>query len=341
MAKHVYGIDFGTSHIKLYDGITKKLLEERNLIAIKDKTEIFGFGDAAFLMYEKAPSNISITYPIKDGVIADLGRMTRLFECFFQKINFPKKRKSGDFCIALPSDISDVEKRAFYDLVADSKMKAKDIVIVDKPLADAIGCGLDVLGRRAHLIIDIGADTTEISVVSLGGIVISKILKVGGNTLDEAIAHAIRQKYNMMIGLKTAETIKITLSNAMPAEDEMDALRIFGRDIITGFPCEKSISASLVNQEIHNILTQMADAIHSILDRTPPDLAANIAEDGIYLTGGSSQIPNIDDLLSQNVRLPVNLTKKPTLSVIKGISVILDNPEYKDLLYTPRDNDEY
>ncbi len=220
MSKSVYGIDFGTSNIKIYNGMTKTTLNEKNIIAIKNKNELFEIGDEAFKMYEKSPDNIKVIFPIKFGVIADLKSMKMLFEQFFKKLTGPRGSKMGRFCIAVPADITEVEKRAFYDVVAKSDIKAREIKIVEKPIADAVGLGIDMTSSRGNMIINIGADTTEISVISHGGIVVSRIIKMGGNRLDQMICDAVKRKYNILIGLKTAEHIKCKLSDATYNEDE-------------------------------------------------------------------------------------------------------------------------
>lgn len=345
MARHVYGIDFGTGNIKMFNGVTKRLLNEKNIIAIKNEKEVFSFGNEAFEMYEKAPDEIVVTYPIKYGVIADMKNMESLFENFFAKINAPKKRKQGDFYIAIPTDISEVEKRAFYDLVADSKIKVKDIAVVDKPIADAIGIGIDISSSQGSMIVNIGADTTEITVTSLGGIVVSKIIKMGGNKLDETICNIIKKKYNILIGMKTAEIVKITLANAIvPEEDDdddeqihQDNIRVYGRNIITGLPANKVVSSDLVSEAIHETLYSLVDSIKILLERTPPELSADIITTGVYLTGGSSAIPNLDVLIADATGLKVNTVPEPELTVINGLAEIITNPKLNNLLYTPRD----
>lgn len=187
MAQHVYGIDLGTSNIKMYSSSSDNILNEKNVIAIKNKNEIFSFGNQAFEMYEKAPENINVSFPVKFGVIADIKNMETLFSCFYKKLNGGKTVNGADYCIAVPTDVTEVEKRAFYDVILDAKLKAKNITVVEKPIADAVGMGIDVQSPNGHMIVDIGSDTTEISVISLGGIVLSKLIKTGGSKFDEAI----------------------------------------------------------------------------------------------------------------------------------------------------------
>ncbi len=335
MAQHLYGIDLGTSNFKIFSLTNKKTINEKNVIAKKNRDEVFQYGDPAFEMYEKAPSNIDITFPVKFGVIADIRNMDSLFECFFKKLNGKSFSGSGDFCIAVPTDITEVEKRAFYDMIAESRVRAKHINVVEKPIADAVGVGIDVDSPKGNLIVNIGSDTTEISVISLGGIVLSKLIKIGGSKLDEAICSIVRKKYNLIIGRRTAEQIKINLADAMNTSE--DTYVAYGRNIVTGLPTSKEISSSLVYEAISEHLHSIIDSVKVILERTPPELAADIISTGVYLTGGSSQINNLDVLVNKETGLDVNLDDNPEETVIRGIAEILSDDKMSGLMYVPRE----
>ena len=336
MAQHFYGVDLGTSNIKMYSLASDTILNEKNVIAIKNRTEIFKFGDFAFEMYEKAPGNIEVTFPVKYGVIDDIHNMESLFSCFYKKINGNKAITGADFCIAVPTDITEVEKRAFYDVIMDAKVKAKRIFVVDKPIADAVGVGIDVDSPNGHLLVNIGADTTEITVISMGGIVLSKLIKTGGMKLDEAIAGSIRKKYNLIIGNRSAEAVKKELADAMNEEPDKVAMT-YGRNIVTGLPNAREISGDLVHEAMFDILRQIIENIKVILERTPPELSADIISKGIYLTGGSANVRNISKLITKETGLKVNIIDEPSESVIRGISKILSDPELTRLAYVPRE----
>ena len=187
MSRNIYGLDIGTSNIKIYSKSNDKILNEKNIVAIANKTEIYAFGDEAFEMHEKAPDSIKVSFPVKYGVIADFENMQRLFVEFIKKISRQyKKMVPADYYIAVPTGITEVEKRAFLELTRDSKIRSRKIMVINKPVADALGAGVEVTDARGIMIVNIGADTTEISVLSLGGIVLSKAVKFGGNKLDEA-----------------------------------------------------------------------------------------------------------------------------------------------------------
>lgn len=254
---NAYGIDIGTSNFKMCCSDKDKILNEKNIIAIANKTEILAFGDEAYEMYEKAPEHIEVSFPVKFGVIADIENMQTLLFNFFNKINEGKKITGSDFYIAVPTDVTEVEKRAFYELVVDSKVKAKNVYVVDKPVADAIGAGLDVTKSKGIMIVNIGAETTEISVLSLGGIVISKAVKIGGNKLDDCIISNVRKAYNLVIGSKTAENLKKQLGSAVPVSETFAPG--FGRNVLSGLPVSVDISSDVIYQAI-------IDSLHSIMD---------------------------------------------------------------------------
>lgn len=338
MAAHVYGVDLGTSNIKMFSLANNGTINEKNVIAIKNKDEIFSFGDSAFEMYEKAPANIDVSFPVKYGVIADIQNMEMLFNCFYKKINSGKAVTGADFCIAVPTDITEVEKRAFYDVVMDAKVKSKRITVVEKPIADAVGVGIDVNSPNGHLLVNIGADTTEITVISLGGIVLSKLIKIGGNKLDDAICSVIRKKFNLIIGSRSAEVVKKELADAINA-DENAICMAYGRNIVTGLPNAREITGALVHDGISELLHQIIENIKIILERTPPELSADIINRGIYLTGGSAMIKNLDTLITNETGLKVNVADNPSESVIRGISDILSSEELVELTYVPREKE--
>ena len=207
-----FGIDLGTSNIKIYSLADDTVTIEKNMIAIENKKNIFAYGNSAYEMYEKAPANIQISHPLANGVIADINNMERLVKFFITDIS-KGNLKPSDFYIAVPTDITEVEKRAFYDLIKEAGVKAKKIMVVEKAVADGLGMDIDVKNSQGVLVVDIGYDTTEVSILSLGGIVLSRLIKTGGLKFDEAIRQAVRKEFNLLIGQKTAETIKKSIGS--------------------------------------------------------------------------------------------------------------------------------
>ena len=336
MAANVYGVDIGTSNFKMFSKDNDKILNEKNIIAIANKTEVFAVGNEAFEMYEKAPDNIVVSYPVKYGVIADIANMQILLEQFFDKVNDGKKPSGQvEFYIAVPTDITEVEKRAFYELVVDAKIKAKNVFLVDKPVADAIGAGVDVTAAKGVMVVNIGADTTEISVLSLGGIVISKSVKIGGNRLDESIITTIKKYYNLVIGSKTAENLKKQLGSAVRVDESF--AKGFGRNVVSGLPVCVDISSDVIYNAIVDPLHSIMDSIKMILERTPPELAADIINTGIYVTGGTSNINNIEKFINEETNLNLNIVENPSESVVRGLMGVVTDPRFTKLAYTPQE----
>lgn len=332
MASKVFGIDLGTRSIKICKKDGGLVLNQKNVVAIEKKTKVIAIGDEAFEMYGKAPATISVIFPVKNGVIADIANMQALLNKTFKDLNTGKFGSGSEFVVAVPTDITEVEKKAFHDLVATST-KTKKISIVEKPIADAVGAGLDVTNAKGVMVVDIGADTTEISIMSLGGIVISKLIRVGGNKFDESIKLYVKKKYNLFIGDKTAEDIKKSLASAYDGMEQ--TITVYGRNIVTGLPIEMNISANMVFEAIKEYLYNIIDAIKVILERTPPEISADIIDAGIYVTGGSANIRDIDKLISEETGLKINICSNASTTVIEGLEKIIETPEFKDLAKVP------
>jgi rod shape-determining protein MreB len=297
------------------------------MIAIQNKTTVLAYGDEAYDMYEKAPSNIKVTYPLNNGVIADIKNMEMLVKLFVTD-DMKGGIKPADYYIAIPYDITEVEKRAFIDLIRDSNVKSKKVNVVYKAIADGLGMDVDVKNSNGVLVVNVGYDTTEISVLSLGGIVLSKLIKVGGRKFDESIRSAIRKEYSLIIGSKTAESVKIDLREL---EKEGKPAIVYGRDIVTGLPIEREIPTDIVNNALVENFDTILDNVKATLERTPPELAADIYKHGLYLTGGASQVCHLAQRISNGCGLNVNISEEPVESVTLGLSKIIKDDQYKSL----------
>ncbi|MCM1118324.1 MAG: rod shape-determining protein [bacterium] len=329
MANNAYGIDLGTNNIKIYSKNDDKIMVEKNMIAIENKNVLFAYGDSAFEMYEKAPANIHISYPLSNGVIADIKNMETLIRYFISDIQRGKSLPA-DYFIAVPTDVTEVEKRAFYDLVRDANMKARKIMVVEKAVADGLGMDIDVKNSQGVIVVNVGFETTEISILSLGGIVLSRLIKVGGIKFDEAIRAAVRREFSLIIGGKTAESVKISLSQL---EADKQGAVVYGRDIVTGLPVEREIPTKLVVDCLEEHFNTIVDNVKVILERTPPELAADIYRHGIYLTGGASQTSHLAERMNQGTGLRVNVSENPMTSVAVGLSKIIKEDNYKTVAY--------
>ena len=327
---NVFGIDLGTNNIKIYNRADDTILVEKNMIAIENKNNVFAYGDSAFDMYEKAPSNIHISYPLSNGVIADIHNMEKIVRFFLNDLT-GNSIKSADYYIAVPTDVTEVEKRAFYDLIRDANVKAKKIMVVEKAVADGLGLDIDVKNSQGVLIVNVGFDTTEISILSLGGIVLSRLIKVGGQKFDDSIRAAVRKQYNLIIGGKTAENVKISLADL---EKENKGAVVYGRDIVTGLPVERELPTAMIDESLIEHFYTIIDNIKVILERTPPELAADIYRHGIYLTGGASQVSHLAELIQKGTGLKVNVSENPITSVALGLSRIIKDDNLKTVAYS-------
>ncbi|MBR6329633.1 MAG: rod shape-determining protein [Lachnospiraceae bacterium] len=325
-----FGIDLGTGNIKIYYSADDSILNEKNIIAIKNKDTLFAYGDSAFEMYEKAPGNIHISYPLTNGVIADIKNMQTVLKCFIEDLA-GSKAAGADYYISVPTDVTEVEKRSFFDLVKDAGVKARKIMVVEKAIADGLGLDIDVKNSQGVLVVDIGFATTEISILSLGGIVLSKLIKTGGQKFDEAIRAAVRKEFNLMIGGKTAEAVKVSLKEL---EDEGLPAVVYGRDIVTGLPVEREIPTQLVDQALKEHFDIIIDNIKVILERTPPELAADIYRHGIYVTGGSARTNHLGELISAGTNLKVNIAENAADSVACGLARVINDDNYKSVAYS-------
>lgn len=331
MISNTYAIDLGTSNIKIYNTAHDKVMVQKNMIAIENRKNMIAYGDSAFEMYEKAPSNIVVSGPINGGVIADINNMEKLVRAFIADENPRRVIRSADYYIAIPTDVTEVERRAFYDLIKDAGIKAKHVWAVEKAIADGLGMGIDVKNSQGVLVVDVGYDTTEISILSLGGIVLSKLIKIGGHVFDNSIVSAVRREFNLVIGQKTAEGVRISFNDISQNQGRAN---VYGRDIVTGLPVERTLTHEFVAQSLEENFRTIVDAIKLILERTPPELSADIYRHGLFLTGGASREEGLADAIATDVRLPVNVAESPVNTCVLGLSQVIKRSNYRSLAYT-------
>ncbi len=321
-----YGIDMGTANLKIYNNNTDEVTSIKNTIAIIEKDEMYAYGDEAYAMYEKAPETIQVSFPIVSGVIADFDNMqTMLFSALEEKVD--AKLKGADIILAVPTGITEVEQRAFYEIFSKSKTKTHSITLCEKPLATALGMGLDITLPTGIMVVDFGADTTEISVISLGGLVITELLQFGGNQLDEAIVTHMKRKFNLLIGKKTACQLKEEIGSAMPGRT--DTMTVVGRDVVSGLPIEMEIKAETVYEGIKSNLESLCNSIKILLEKVPPELAKDVVHSGIYLSGGSAKIDSLDVLFKEVTNINVNISEDTDNTVVFGLKKVLTDSKYK------------
>lgn len=329
----VCGIDLGTDTIKIRDKNGKHFLYSKNLLAMRDNGQILAVGDAAYEIYEKNPENVQVIWPMAGGVIANLTEMEIVLSHLLK--NFSGIFRSGAaLCIAVPSDITQVEKRAFFQVMR-SKIGAGSIRLIDKGIADAVSAGLPVLSARGHMVVNIGADTTEISVISSGNVILSQTLRLGGRKLDEDISTMVRRKFNLSIGQKTAESLKNNLAfmiNGPKLEQ-----KVFGIHTLSGLPKSDVIPSLAVSVSIIDTIDMIIENIKSVYDRIPPQLMKDITREGIYLSGGVSMILNLPEYIRREIGIPLHHIQDPKNSTIRGLVEIINNKDLRKSTYTLND----
>ena len=328
------GIDLGTKRIKYCRKGEGIIFDEENCIAIENREEIRAIGDEAAEMVGRTPETIEVIYPVNRGVIANVSAMELLFNASFDRLYGKAKRASGsNFIIALPTDITEVEKRSFADLIHKSGIKPRNVSLVDKPICVAMAAGLDIMKARGVMTVDVGADTTEIAIIALGGIVRSRLLPTAGNKFDESICNYIRQKCALVIGKGNAEQLKMGIAGAIAGQSL--TMQVNGRDVVTGLPKRMEIESDLVYEAIKDDLKNITENIKSTLEHIPPEVSSDIIDAGIYVTGGSALIGNFDKLLNAETNLKINILDEPQDSVINGLGKLMDE-NYKTMPYIYR-----
>ena len=319
------GIDLGTANILVTLKGKGIIVQEPAVVAIDIRTgKILATGNEAKEMLGRTPEEIKAVRPLKDGVIADFTATRMMLKNLLEKISERYKVKKPRVVIGVPCGITEVEERA----VEESAMYAgaKEVYLIEEPMAAAIGCGLDIAEPSGNIIVDIGGGTTEVAVISLGGIVRSNSIRVAGDELDEDIVSYIKRKYNVAIGEGTAEVIKKEIGCATSLMTEK-SMRIKGRDLGTGLPRDVEVTSSEVQKAMENSIKDIIDVIKTTLEKTPPELSSDIMEKGIIISGGGALIENIDKLISEKTGMPVFIAEDPLECVVKGTGKTLEDLE--------------
>jgi len=322
MSKNM-GIDLGTANTLIYVRGKGILLREPSVVAINcDTKKVLAVGLEAKQMIGRTPGNIVAIRPLKDGVIADFDVTQTMLKKFIEKISPKSAFTSPRIVVCFPSGVTEVEKRAIDE--ATKQAGAREVLLMEEPMAAAIGAGLPVNEPTGSMIVDIGGGTTEVAVISLGGIVTSKSLRVAGDELDQSIISYIKREYNLAIGERTAEAVKMELGSAYPSENE-GTMQIKGRDLITGLPKIVDITEGEVRNALKEPVSAIIDAIKTTLEKTPPELAADIMDKGIMLAGGGALLKGLDKLINHETHMPVHIAESPLDCVALGAGKALDN----------------
>ena len=316
------GIDLGTANILVYEEGKGIVLREPSVVAVDKNTgKVLQVGAAARNMLGRTPGNIVAVRPLRDGVISDYEMTEKMLDQFLKKISkFSLIKPRVIVCV--PSGVTEVEERAVIQ--ATMEAGARRVYLIEEPYAAALGAKLDITGPDGHMVVDIGGGTTEVAVISLAGIVYARSVRVGGDKMDEAIMTHVKRKYNMLIGEASAEEIKIKIASAYPMDPEQQ-IEVKGRDLVTGIPQNIIITSEEVRKAISEQVESIVQAVRIALEQTPPELAADIVDRGIVLTGGGALLKGLDQLLREQTSLPITVVDDPLSTVVMGTGRALDN----------------
>ncbi len=319
-------IDLGTANTLVYVNGKGIVIDEPSVVAVQSNPngtkKVLAVGTEAKLMLGRTPGNIVAIRPMKDGVIADFEVTEAMLRHFITKVHKRKKWVRPRTVICVPSGITQVERRAVKESAESAG--AREVYLIEEPMAAGIGAGLPITEPTGNMVVDIGGGTTEVAVISLAGIVFSRSVRVGGDKIDEAIIQYIRRKYNMLIGERMAEEIKITIGAAAPLE-KPEIMLIKGRDTVAGVPQTLEINSEEIREALTEPVNAILDAVRIALERTPPELAADIVDKGIMLTGGGALLRNLDSLMRHETGLPITVVEDPLTCVVRGSGMVLDN----------------
>ena len=317
------GIDLGTTNLLVYVQGSGIIFNEPSVVAFDKETgEVIAGGEDAAQMLGKEHDKIKVVRPLQEGVITDMDAAKALLRYVFQRVQSIRSFKNTKCLICCPSEVTQIERQAMRELAL--QMGINDVFIEEEIKAGAIGAGLDIYSPNATFILDIGGGTTDVGVLSLGDVVLSQSIRIAGNYIDEEIIKYVHKKHNLVIGQKTAERAKIAIAT-LKEEEEEKFVRISGRDLVTGLPSSTTLSSSEIRSILLPIFDEIVNLIYSVLEITPPELSADIVNNGIVVTGGSALIPGLKEYLEEMIHLPVTISESPLTDVVEGTKVLLKN----------------
>lgn len=330
------GVDLGTANVLVYIKGKGIVLQEPSVVAIdRDTNRILAIGEEARRMLGRTPGNIIAIRPLSEGVIADYDTTESMLSHFISKVAGKSMFFKPRIMVCIPSGVTTVEKRAVLE--AAMQAGARKTYLIEEPLAAALGAGLVISEPCGSMVVDIGGGTTDVAVLSLGGIVVSESLRIGGDKFDEALVRYVKKEYNIMIGERTAESIKVNIGNAFPGEDEDFEVR--GRDLVSGLPKTVRISSAETREALSETVALIVECVKTVLEKTPPELAADIVDRGIVMTGGGSMLNGLDKLIIQETGIPTYLAEDPLSCVALGTGKALDSlGSLQDSLTTMKKN---
>lgn len=317
---NVIGVDLGTSKVKIYSKKKNLIKSEMNMIAIRNKEQVLAVGNDAYEMYEKNPTDIEVTFPMSYGKIANLNHVEIVLHSLLHEMD----RFAGYgpvIYFSVPMNMTEIERRAYYALAQAGSTRQSKVFLVERPICDAIALGVPLIRTKGSMIINIGAQSTEVSIIANEQVIISKTIQIGGRQINEAICEQVRKNCTLLIGTRTAKRLKLSMGNL--SEEKKEARKVYGIDTLSGLPKEGIIPSVLINETITQIMNELSAELKAFIERIPPQIAASVMQEGIYLTGGTTKLPGIDRFISNYTGYPVKIPNYYDLCTIKGLEEII------------------
>ena len=331
--QRTYGIDLGTSSVKIYDYRKDSIAKEKNMIAIRNKDTVFAVGNAAYEMFEKNPMNIDVITPMSNGRISDVILVEAILQNLLESFpSLPGYRPTLYFTV--PAGTTEIEKRAYYSVAHRGKLRKCRVYLVEKPIADALALGIPLRKTKGSMIVNIGAESTELSVIADSRVIISKMVPLGGKQFNTAILASVRRKNSFQISHKTAKRLKLALTNLKGGQPE--GRKVMGMDASTGLPRDGIVTSHTVTRAVVEELENIAVEMKKFLERTPPQVRANILKEGIYLSGGSTRMPGIDSYFAEALGCPVQLSQYYDLCTVCGLKELIAHPALHRWAFVPK-----
>lgn len=323
---NVYGVDLGTSSVKIFSLKKNKITVEKSMLAIRNQDQLLAVGNDAYEMFEKTPENVQISCPVAYGAIADVNHVEVVLHTLLRKTD----RYIGHgpvIYFSVPMNMSEIERRAYYAITHNGLLRKPQVYLVERPICDALALGIPISKTKGSMVVNIGAESTDFSIIANEQVIISKTIYIGGKQLNESICDMVRRNYNLLIGRRTARRLKIAMANLNG--DRREGRKVVGINTLSGIPREGVVSAALVREAIREPLENIASELKTFIERIPPQIAASVAAEGIYLTGGTTRIPGLDKYIERFTGYPIKLSSYYELCTIKGLEELITHKALK------------
>lgn len=324
LTKKIFGVDLGASTVKIYSQKKNHIIKEKNMLAVMDENTVLAVGNDAYEMYEKAPNNIEVGSPISYGMVGNIEHAEMVLHTLLHRCEKRIGRHPLVY-FAIPSNMSEIEKRAYLAITTGREFRKARVFVVERPIVDAIAMGIDVIHTKGSMVVNVGSQTTELSIIAEGRVIISKIVHIGGKQINSTICDEIRRKKNLLIGSRTARRLKFALADF--SLEQREARKIIGINTLTGLPEDTLISGTLIQESLLETVKTLGEEIKYFIERTPPQITQLVEQEGVYLCGGCTHIPNFANFIANYIAHPVHLSDYYELCTIKGLEEIICNKD--------------